>query len=211
MDPSVRFAADLQTVLRRSPTRRELEAFSRYLSLLLKWNRVHSLTAYRKPSDILGKLFVDSLLFLPLLPARACQVLDLGSGAGVPGIPIKIIEPAYGLTLIEARRRRASFLSTVVRELGLQDVRVLTGRAETLIDGFPLLGGEFDVVLTRASGPLGLVTPLALRFLKPGGKFLCSGPPVGKPIQDPVAPEACRIVISPISGRPRRFFVIEKT
>jgi 16S rRNA (guanine527-N7)-methyltransferase len=188
-----------------------VDAFSRYLRLLLRWNRAHSLTAYRDPGAILQKLFLDSLLFLRFLPAHIQRVLDLGSGAGIPGIPLKIVQPQYSLTLIEARRRRTSFLAAVVRELGLEDVRVLTGRAEALIKQFPWLGGEFDAVLTRAAGPLDMIAPLALRFLKPGGRFLASGPPLGKFAGLPVSPASWHIVTSPTSGSKRRLLMLEKT
>lgn len=188
-----------------------MDAFSRYLCLLLRWNRTHSLTAYRDRGVILEKLFLDSLLFLRFLPPHIHRVLDLGSGAGIPGIPLKIVQPQYSLTLIEARRRRTSFLATVVRELGLEDVRVLTGRAEALIKQFPGLGGEFDAVLTRAAGSLDIIAPLALRFLKPGGRFLASGPPLWKFVGLPVSPASWHIVTSPTSGSKRRLLLLEKT
>lgn len=205
-----RLASGIRRILHRPATQPEIKAFSAYLSLLLQWSRVHSLTAYRDPADIVDSLFLDSLLFLSFLPSRSCQVLDLGSGAGIPGIPLKIIEPSYRLTLIEARRRRASFLTAVVRELALQDVRVLMGRAESLLTGVPALEGNFDAVVTRAAGPLGLVTPLALRFLKPGGRFIASGPPVRKFSSRPGEPQAWQILVSPASGLPRQFVTVEK-
>jgi len=186
-----------------------VDAFFHYLSLLLQWNRVHSLTAYREPGEILEKLFLDSLLFLRFLPPQIRRILDLGSGTGIPGIPVKIVQPEYSLTLIEARRRRTSFLATVVRELGFDDVQLLTGRAEVLIKEFPSLEGEFDAVLMRAAGALDTLAPLALRFLKPGGRLLASGPPHGKAML--FSSGSWRMVISPTSGLQRRFLVLEKT
>lgn len=211
MDSAARLASGLQTLLRRPPTGRELDAFSSYLSLLLQWNRVHSLTAYRDPADILDKLFLDSLLFRPFLPFPPCRVLDLGSGAGIPGVPLKIVEPSYQLTLIESRRSRASFLSTVVRELGLQDVNVLRGRAESLLSEIPALERAFDAVVARAVGRLDAVAPLALRFLKPGGRFVASGPPGETSVSAYGVAESWEVIISQISGRPRRFWVAQKT
>lgn len=210
MDPLERFAAGFQALLRRRPTSEELSAFSRYLSLLLKWNRVTSLTAYRDPDAILEKLFLDSLLFLRFLPPKA-RILDLGSGAGIPGIPVKIVQPQSDLTLIEARRRRTSFLSAVVRELALEGVRVLTGRGEVLITEVPGLEGGFDAVLTRSAGPVETILPLALRFVGPKGRVIASGRPARKKPQPQEVTVSWETVTSPISGSHRRFLVVEKT
>mgnify|MGYP001574171878 CR=1 FL=1 len=92
---------------------------------------------------------------------------------------MKIVEPGIRLTLVEVRRRRLSFLSAVVRELGLKGVSVLSGRAEALLKAQRELGGAFDVVVTRAMGPLRSVLPLAMAFVRPGGRFIASGPPAG--------------------------------
>lgn len=210
LDFKAQLAQGLGTLLRRVPRERELEAFASYLSLLLRWNRVQSLTAYRKPMEILDKLFLDSLLFLPLLPAPPSRLLDLGSGAGIPGVPLKIVEPAYELTLAEARRRRTSFLSAVVRELALEGVRVLAGRAEILIEELPELEAAFDAVVTRGTGRPGEIVPLALQFLRPGGRLVASGPPPSKSEKRPGF-GMWQTVTSPVSGLPRRFLVVEKT
>lgn len=210
LDLRARLASGLQTILHRSATQQELDAFSRYLDLLLRWNRVHSLTAYRDPHEIVDKLFLDSLLFLQFLTPRILRLLDLGSGAGIPGIPLKIVKPAYVLTLIEARRRRATFLTTVVRELALPNVQVLTGRAEFLIKEHPNLEGGFDAVVTRASGSLDQIAPLALKFLRPGGEFVASGPPIPKPASLPTELGSWEVVRSSLFGLQRRFFMIKK-
>ncbi len=205
------FTSGIQAILCRPPTGREVDAFLRYLSLLRQWNRVHSLTAYREPAEILEKLFLDSLLFLRFLPPPIRRILDLGSGAGIPGIPLKIVQPQYALTLIEARRRRTSFLAAVVRELGLDDVQILTGRAEVLIKEFPTLAEGFDAVLMRAVGALDALTPLALRFLKPGGLLLASGPPLDKAISVPISSGSWQVAVSPASGLHRQFLILQKS
>ena len=210
MDSQARLVSGLGAFLCRPPTPRELDAFSKYLALLVEWNRVYSLTGYREPARIIDKLFLDSLLFLRFLPTSTSALLDLGSGTGIPGIPLKIIKPAYRLTLIEARRRRGSFLLAAVRGLSLEGVKVLTGRAESLIQDSPSLEGQFDAVVTRASGRVELIAPVALRFLKPGGRFIASGPPLAKPVVGSSTPGAWQSVISPVSGLGRRFLVVEK-
>ncbi|MBI4611762.1 MAG: 16S rRNA (guanine(527)-N(7))-methyltransferase RsmG [Candidatus Rokubacteria bacterium] len=211
LDRAPGLSFNFQKILHRSPTDREVAAFSTYLSLLLRWNRVHSLTAYRKPEEIVERLFLDSLLFLEYLPlAAGCRVLDLGSGAGVPGIPLKIVRLEWQLTLIEVRRKRTSFLATVVRELGLEGVTVLTGRAESLLGSVPGLKEGFDAVVTRASGPIGTMAPLALGFVKPGGRFVAAGPPARGSALPGIPGGRWREAMSPVSGKPRLFLVVEK-
>lgn len=200
-------------ILRRPPSSRELRAFSRYLTLLLQWNRGHRLTGYRTATEIAEKLFLDSLLFLRWVPAGNVKGLDLGAGAGIPGLPLKIVEPRIDLTLLEARRRKVSFLAAVVRELELERVSVLEGRAETLVHSEPHLRDAFDVVVTRAVGPVGVLLPVVLAFLKPGGRFVMSGPPLEKPTPPLPADISGRWEGVPAwGGRPqRRFLIIEKT
>ena len=127
--PASLLAEGLFSVLQRVPAPGEVAKFQRYLQLFLQWNSVHRLTAYRRPEEIVRKLLLDSLLFLKVLPPQAIKLLDFGSGAGIPGIPLKIVSPQIVLTLVEAQRRRSSFLAAVLRELELDDVRLIHGRA----------------------------------------------------------------------------------
>ena len=199
-------------IFQRPPSPAEADAFSRYLQLLLQWNRVQHLTSYRRPADIAEKLFLDSLLFLRWVPPGRARVLDLGAGAGIPGLPLKIVKPEITLTLVEARRRRASFLTAVVRELALEGVSVLEGRAEDLVEVDPRLRGAYDAVVTRAAGPLPSILPLAMAFLRPGGRFIASGPPAGKPLptlpRD--TPHRWESVPAPARVGKRLFLLVEK-
>lgn len=200
-------------LLQRAPSSHELQAFSRYLSLLVQWNRAHHLTGYRTPAEITEKLFLDSLLFLRWIEPPFGKLLDFGAGAGIPGIPIKIVEPGMQVTLLEARRRRSSFLTTVVRELELEGVQVRCERAEELLASEPSLQSAFDFVVARAAGPLKSILPLALAFLTPGGRFIGSGPPTGKPI--PPLPPGIRYhwesIRAPGMVTSRRFLIAEKS
>ena len=200
-------------VLDRAPSSQELEAFSRYLALLLEWNRTHHLTGYRSRPDITEKLFLDSLLFLRWMKPEAWRVLDLGAGVGIPGLPMRIVEPRIKLTLLEARRRWSSFLAVAVRELGLQGAQVLSGRAEQLLSSEPALQGAFDVVVTRAAGPIQSILPLALGFLTLGGRLISSGPPAGRPLPALPVGLAHRWESVPAGGKDvsRRFLIIEKS
>ncbi|PWU18093.1 MAG: 16S rRNA (guanine(527)-N(7))-methyltransferase RsmG [Candidatus Rokuibacteriota bacterium] len=161
----------------RSATPDEVGRFRRYVELLVLWNRSYRLTGVRSAREIVEHLIQDSLLFLTWIPALPIKVVDLGSGAGVPGIPLQVVRPDLSLTLIEARRKPVSFLSTVKRELQLEGIEVLEGRAEDLARTRSDLRGAFDVVVSRAVGTPGTLLPVSMQFLKPGGMFVSGGPP----------------------------------
>jgi 16S rRNA (guanine527-N7)-methyltransferase len=178
----------------------ELESFARHLRLLQRWQRVHRLVGSIEPEWVVENLFLDSLLFLRVLPAEATSAADIGSGAGFPGIPIRIVRPDMQLALIESRRRRASFLSETVRDLGLTGVRVLGGRAESFVDK---VAGSFDVAVMRCAGGPSDLLPVASRLVVPGGRIIFSAPP-----SPPVLPGVEWVEVPGVSaGRTRRFGV----
>lgn len=128
---------------------------------------------------IVENLLLDSLLFLRMLSPGVRSLLDFGAGAGLPGIPIKIVKPEIELTLLEGRRRRASFLSAAVRELGLRGARVIHARAEETLNE---LRGSFDAAVMRCAGSLDETLPLASGFVVTGGMIIASGPPDTRPL-----------------------------
>ena len=128
---------------------------------------------------IVEHLFLDSLLFLRLLPSTTRTLVDIGSGAGMPGVPIKIVRTDVEVTLVESRRRRASFLSAVVRELDLNQVSVVADRIERRLTE---MEGRFDAVVMRCAGDVGELMPLAGRLLAPQGLVIASGPPEPRPL-----------------------------
>jgi 16S rRNA (guanine527-N7)-methyltransferase len=148
-------------------------------------------------------LLLDSVLFTRILPGEAQRVMDLGSGAGLPGIPIKIVCPGLALTLVEAGRRRSSFLSAVVRDLGLTEVTVVSERFERVAEG---LAGAFDAVVMRCPGRTRELVRRALAVVRPGGIVVGAGPPE-KPADLPR--EAWVEIEDPISGA-RRGFIVER-
>lgn len=166
--------------------------FQQYLDLFLRWNRTHRMTALRSPSAVVQDLFIDSLLFLPLLPRRPLALVDIGAGAGIPGLPLRMADPGIAVTLVEARRKRVSFLLAARRELALDNLAVKEGRAEMLLEEEPELGGAFDVVVARSVGPAVALLPLAHAYLRPGGLFIATGPPSPRP-QEPF--EIVRVTI----------------
>ena len=106
-------------------------------------------------------------------------MLDVGSGAGVPGIPLKLVNRDLQLTMVESRQRRASFLATVIRELALGDVRLVPDRVETVVRESP---GTFDAVVSRCTGNVGFLFSLGAHLVRPGGMVIASGPPRERPL-----------------------------
>jgi len=167
-------------LLGRTATPTERNAFGRYANLLVLWNRTHHLTALKTRADIARVLFLDSLLWRSLLPHEPLRILDIGAGAGIPGIPLRMVDPSIALTLIESRRRPVSFLHALIRDLAFPDIAVHHGRAEAISAEMPELQGKFDFVLTRAVGRGSQVIEMAAPYLRPGGKVIASGPPVAR-------------------------------
>ncbi len=122
---------------------RQLACFANYLSLILRWNARMNLTAIRDEDSILSRHFLESIACARALPSGIRTLLDFGSGAGFPGIPIAIVRPEIAITLAESQGKKAAFLQEAVRVLDLPSVRVHAGRAETL-------GSVFDAVTLRA-------------------------------------------------------------
>ena len=146
-----------------------MAAFDRYRDELLDWNQRINLTAVREPSAVDELHFADSLAcLLEPLPAGAL-VLDVGAGAGLPGLPLKIARPDLRLTLLEATGKKARFLEHVVSVLGLEGVTVVNERAET----YAAAAREaFDVIVARALAALPTLLELTLPFCRLGGAVL---------------------------------------
>ena len=161
-------------ILGRDLTDTEANSFCKYLYLLIKWQKVHRLVGSSEPSWIIDRIFLDSLLFLRALPSGARRILDVGSGAGVPGLPLKLVIPDLHLTMVESRQRRASFLSTVVRELSLRDVRVIPRRLESMVRED---ADHFDAIVARCAGDVGYLFGLGAHLVQRGGMVIASGPP----------------------------------
>jgi 16S rRNA (guanine527-N7)-methyltransferase len=146
-----------------------LSSISTYIDLLLRWNARTNLTAIRHPEEIVTRHFGESLFaarhVFPSVPAGASRVVDIGSGAGFPGLPIKIWTPCVHLTLIESNQKKATFLREVVRAITLTNVNVICGRAE---DFSNLLA---DTVTLRAVERFETILPVAARLVAPAGRL----------------------------------------
>jgi 16S rRNA (guanine527-N7)-methyltransferase len=194
-------AEGTRRVIGRSLGPGETAAFGKYLNILRKWNKAQRLIGSDDPAWIVENLFLDSLLFLAVLPGDAHAVADLGSGAGIPGIPLKIVRPDLEMRLVESRARRASFLATAIRELGMTSIAVLHGRAE---DHMPELAGQFDAVVMRCAGPAAVVIDVAREMVRPGGLVIATAPPSMK-----IGP-LVRVIPGVREGTERRFLVAQR-
>jgi 16S rRNA (guanine527-N7)-methyltransferase len=134
----------------------------------------HRLLGSGDPGWIVERIFLDSLLFKHVLPPGSHDVLVVGSGAGIPGIPLKLVEPGLRLTMVESRQRRVSFLASAIRDLSLTDTIVVGERLEGVVRQ---LAGRFDAVVARCAGDVGYLFGIGIHLVRPGGVVIASGPP----------------------------------
>jgi len=138
-----------------------------YLALLAKWNRTYNLTAIREPEQMVTHHVLDALAVLPHLPAAASlSVLDVGSGGGVPGVPLAIARPGWRVVLIDSNHKKGAFLRQAAIELGLANVDAVTARVEDYVPA-----AKFDVVIARAFSDLATFVDAGARHLAPGGRL----------------------------------------
>ena len=142
--------------------------FKQYLELLIKWNRKINLTAEKSAIEILHRHVFDSIQYSRFIEP-GYRVLDIGSGAGFPGIPIKILFPELQLVMVESQRKRCSFLESVIRELAMDQVAAINSRAEDISE---TENGQFNAVVFRAVTESLVCLQLSERFLPPGGKVV---------------------------------------
>jgi 16S rRNA (guanine527-N7)-methyltransferase len=143
-----------------------------YLARLLAMNELMNLTAIKDPLEVWDRHVLDALTLVPLLAelGAGSRLVDIGSGGGVPGIPLAIVRPDLQVTLVEATQKKAAFLTAVSAAIGLSNVSVRAERAEQL--GKADLRGAFDAVTARAVGRLVMLVPLTVPFVRPGGLVL---------------------------------------
>lgn len=142
-----------------------------YLYELLRWNRKFNMISVTTAEELLIQHVLDSLVVLPLLKDGEV-LLDVGSGAGFPGIPIKIARPCLRVYLLEARRKRASFLQFVISKLGLEGIDAIWGRLETGTGDSGLIPEPADCILTRASGAEEAILKVSEKLLRSGGRIV---------------------------------------
>lgn len=149
----------------------QLDQFDKYYQLLVEWNEKINLTAITEPREVAIKHMVDSLsCWQADLFEAGIAVIDVGTGAGFPGIPLKIYRPDIKLILLDSLNKRIKFLQTVVDELGLKDVKCIHARAEEAARN-KALREKFDLVVSRAVARLPVLAEYCLPFVKTGGIF----------------------------------------
>lgn len=148
-----------------------LDQFLRYREELLAWNERVNLTAIVDPDEILLKHFLDSLSILAVYDKPQARLLDIGAGAGFPGLPLKIVRPQWEVVLLEATGKKVAFQRHIIETLRLQRVEALHGRAEELAHR-PSYRGTFDMVTARAVAALPVLLEYAAPFCQRGGQII---------------------------------------
>lgn len=197
-----------------------LARLERYFSELRKWNQTFNLVAKAPDEELLETHFLDSLTLLALIPEPSGEtLLDVGSGAGFPGLALKLARPELDVTLVEPRQKRVSFLRQVIRTLGVEGIRVYPERLEP---GQDTLGGEprrFSLITSRAFTTIAPFLALAAPFSPPGGRVICMKGPKGETeaaqwqAEQPESPYRLvetRAFTLPFSGAQRQLLVFQK-
>lgn len=153
----------------------QLEQFYRYYELLTEWNRVMNLTSITEMRAVICKHFIDSLSIIKIVPDlkknSSRRLLDLGSGAGLPGVPLKIAFPDLKITLLDSLNKRIRFLNEVICELGLSHIEAVHGRAEDFGKD-PSFRESYDLCVSRAVANLSTLSEYCLPFVRREGLFV---------------------------------------
>lgn len=163
----------VENTLGISLTEMQVEQFEKYYEMLIEKNKVMNLTAITERDEVVLKHFIDSVALAQVynLKDKSYSVIDVGTGAGFPGIPLKIVFPQLKITLFDSLNKRVKFLQEVIDELGLEDITAIHGRAEE--------GGrnkdmreQFDIAVSRAVANMAVLSEYCIPFVKQGGYFI---------------------------------------
>jgi len=152
-------------------TDKEINIFKHYYKMLMEWNEKINLTAIVDEREVVVKHFIDSVSVLPFLPGNAKSLIDVGTGAGFPGIPIKIVKSDIDVTLLDSLEKRVRFLNTVISETGLAGINAVHARAEEF-------GQDdeyrecYDIGIARAVSALPVLCEYVMPFVRVGGYFI---------------------------------------
>ncbi|MEA3470446.1 MAG: 16S rRNA (guanine(527)-N(7))-methyltransferase RsmG [Thermodesulfobacteriota bacterium] len=196
----------------------EKALFNKYYKELIFWNKSVSLVSVKSPLDIPVKHFIDSLTVLNFIQKKASRLLDLGSGAGFPGVPLKIVLKPLRLTLVESSRKKASFLKNLTRKLDLYSVTIVNERIESIM-GKNDHRGSYDIVISRATFKLPELIEIGEPFLSPGGTLIAmKGKKTdievressGLALKKGLALPECHDIELPITGHKRKILLFKK-
>lgn len=151
---------------------RQMEQFNTYYELLVEWNKVMNLTGITEKEEVNEKHFIDSLSVVKAIDVNSVHsVIDIGTGAGFPGIPLKIAFPHLKIVLLDSLNKRINFLNTVIDTLGLKNIYTIHGRAEDYAKQTEYRE-QFDVCVSRAVANLSTLSEYCIPYVKTGGMFI---------------------------------------
>lgn len=151
---------------------KQYEQFIKYYELLIEWNQVMNLTAITEFGEVLTKHFIDSLSLANEIDLKKdLSIIDVGTGAGFPGIPLKIVYPSLNIVLLDSLNKRIKFLDAVINQLGLKGIKAVHGRAEEFGRNNEYRE-QFDLCLSRAVANLATLSEYCVPFIKMGGYFI---------------------------------------
>lgn len=159
------------------------EQFYKYMELLLEWNEKINLTAITEPNDIILKHFIDSITINKYIE-QSNFIMDIGTGAGFPGIPLKIMNQNKKITLVDSLNKRINFLNEVCKEISLENIQCIHARAEELANDLKYRE-NFETVVSRAVARLNVLIEYMLPFVKKGGLCICmKGPNIDGELEE---------------------------
>lgn len=151
---------------------KQCKKFFEYMKLLIEWNEKINLTAIVEPGQVITKHFLDSLTILNYIGTKQQKIIDVGTGAGFPGIPIKIMDDLSEITLIDSLNKRINFLQEVINKNNLKNIRAIHGRAEDFGQD-KLYREKYDVCVARAVAPMNILVEYLLPFARVNGICIC--------------------------------------
>lgn len=196
-------------------TEDQIDKFFLYLKELKTWNKKINLTAITEDKDIITKHFVDSITIYGYL-GPGSSIIDVGTGAGFPGIPLAIIDGSLQIDLLDSKEKKVHFVRHVIRKLGLKNVRAFTGRVEDISNG--IKRGVYDVVVARAFGDIAKIANNTAGYLNRQGRILLmrgdSGKREWENVEKELEPGLCKEDIAelhiPFSNIRRYLIVLKK-